>query len=749
MRLTVAVAALCLVQSLVQSFKPLRVSIVGHEAVSTRTLKLEKSRCLSPTRLFLSENGAGLIVKEKVDADFVRTWYLKKFNQRPDVNIHDGAACGMPELLSEIWKSVLVSVRVMEKDQDMAQYKALTVFPDMAGSLDITDSEILASIESMVEGIDEAQPSLLLQPNFKRELRCHVLPASERNEKPLLVLEVDTRREYKPTPDFSDIDDFVPSVEDALNNDIEDFPFPTVYDFISEINRPPDAATMSELKFNYKIYDFKYDLTAMAKKKNPQDVVDNINCKLTRLAKWRAILEKANEAQTDAFSDTLTWSQEVKLKYQSLKAIAATDTKMALDTQYDKRKVFVNIIDQWSDRLKRSFKFTFYQSSREPENFNEAVMNSQWRNDFAKTVKLLAKAPFMDFEGPDFEPGVVQPMFADDRVLLWDSNYKVDVALSEIFAWIDHIDKAKKIAGQPTIGLIKQHTYSRGMITERVLTDTFKGLTEWLSGTVDKKYEVPEWQTDPEEYAKTHHNVFKTGVAGVNRISREKSLKELSGVKEMFQDAFTSGKEIVEWWTSIVRNLDKSSDMEAIANDRTDPWSGIIEDVITDPGAADATESVSVKAAQEMAEKNVKMWRASYKDVVLTAEEIESYLKWKTAPSTLQFEEFASLLQEQSALGGETISITFDVPTDSFLFVAPRYFRGIGMDEELSAFTEYSRLVQKTIESPSFLQLSGLAAKDMHLRITSLHPLMLTETGSPDYGRRAPHPSLLFEVVAN
>ena len=143
----------------------------------------------------------------------------------------------------------------------------------------------------------------------------------------------------------------------------------------------------------------------MAKKKNPQDVVDNINCKLTRLAKWRAILEKANKSQTDAFSDTLTWSQEVKLKYQSLKAVATTDTKNALDTQYDRRKVFMNIIDQWSDRLKR-FKFTFHQSSREPENFNEAIMNSMWRNDLLGIINLLAKTPFMDFEGPNFEPGL-------------------------------------------------------------------------------------------------------------------------------------------------------------------------------------------------------------------------------------------------------------------------------------------------------------------------------------------------------
>ena len=101
-----------------------------------------------------------------------------------------------------------------------------------------------------------------------------------------------------------------------MNNDIEDFPFPTVYDFISEINRLPDPATMAELEFTYKIYDFKYDLNAMAKKKNPQDVVNNINCKLTRLASGSACW-KTLARLVDAFSDTLGWSEKVKLKYQA------------------------------------------------------------------------------------------------------------------------------------------------------------------------------------------------------------------------------------------------------------------------------------------------------------------------------------------------------------------------------------------------------------------------------------------------
>ncbi len=568
----------------------------------------------------------------------------------------------------------------MEKDQELADYLSLTVFTGLEA--DIGDANMLQSIESAVADINESQSSMLLQPNFKRTLTCRVLPPSERTAKPVLILEVDTKREFSPTPDFSDIDDFTPSTEDTLNNDIEDFPFPTVYDFISEINRPPDPATMAELEFTYKIYDFKYDLNAMAKKKNPQDVVNNINCKLTRLAKWKRVLEDSGKDEVDAFSDTLGWSEKVKLKYQSLKAIAATDTKKALDTQYDKRVVFLNIIDQWSDRLKRSFKFTYFQSHREPENFNEAILNSEWRKDFVKTVNLLAKAPFMDFEGPDFEPGKIQPLFADDRMLLWESNYPVDVALAEMISWQRYTDKAKTIAGVPLLGEFGQHTYSRGLITERVLADTYAGLSKWLTGSEAEELH----QTTPKDTSgptMDHHEAFKSGMEGINKLSRERSTNELKAVKELFRDDFDTSKKIVDWWTEIVRNFDKAADMEAVAKDRTEPWSAIIDDVVTDPTAFEATQEVSIADAQKQAEENIEQWKTSYKKVVTTAEEVKANLKWEEGFEHDDVLADCATMRKNGGLGGETVTINFENNTDTFLFVAPRYFRGIGMDEEL------------------------------------------------------------------
>jgi hypothetical protein len=67
------------------------------------------------------------------------------------------------------------------------------------------------------------------------------------------------------------------------SNKIPGFPFRTVFDFISEIKRPPDDAVMANLRYSFKVADFKYDLTSKKAKGNPQEILDGINSQLTRL----------------------------------------------------------------------------------------------------------------------------------------------------------------------------------------------------------------------------------------------------------------------------------------------------------------------------------------------------------------------------------------------------------------------------------------------------------------------------------
>ena len=65
----------------------------------------------------------------------------------------------------------------------------------------------------------------------------------------------------------------------------------------------------------------------------------------------------------DMFLNTKDWGEQIKTKYASMVVQARTDAKLAMDSQYDKRRVFVRIIDEWMLRIKQSFKF-IYESKR-------------------------------------------------------------------------------------------------------------------------------------------------------------------------------------------------------------------------------------------------------------------------------------------------------------------------------------------------------------------------------------------------
>merc|ERR1711991_293916 len=110
----------------------------------------------------------------------------------------------------------------------------------------------------------------------------------------------------------------------------------------------------------------------------------------------------------------------------------------------------------------------------------------------------------------------------------------------------------------------------------------------------------------------------------------------------------------------------------------------------TDPTAFEATQEVSIADAQKQAEENIEQWKTSYKKVVTTAEEVKANLKWEEGFEHDDVLADCATMRKNGGLGGETVTINFENNTDTFLFVAPRYFRGIGMDEELSAFLEYA-----------------------------------------------------------
>lgn len=71
---------------------------------------------------------------------------------------------------------------------------------------------------------------------------CHNNTQCNHNSIPFIASPLHRSGQYM---DLEDLELYVPPVEDALTNDIENFPFPTIFDFISEINRPVDPFTMS------------------------------------------------------------------------------------------------------------------------------------------------------------------------------------------------------------------------------------------------------------------------------------------------------------------------------------------------------------------------------------------------------------------------------------------------------------------------------------------------------------------------
>jgi hypothetical protein len=178
----------------------------------------------------------------------LRKWYFLNNNKRPDVYIED--ASSIPQLISEVLKAVLISFRVLEKDKDMRDHTILMAFPNL---YDASADKVLV-IKDALSQIERNMnvSSALFQPNLARIIDLHIPKLSSSYSSSLLV-SIQTFRTISPDVQLSDFDEYTPSVEEIITNDIPDFPFPTIYDFISEINRPPDPITIANMRFKFSI----------------------------------------------------------------------------------------------------------------------------------------------------------------------------------------------------------------------------------------------------------------------------------------------------------------------------------------------------------------------------------------------------------------------------------------------------------------------------------------------------------------
>jgi len=674
--------------------------------------------------------------------------------KRSEVYAADDAS-SLPELVAEVWKAILVSIRVLELDEDMKEYVSVSSFPGIQAS-----PETVSTVTNIINNLSEqmiSEASPLFQDAFARSIKTLVGPSD------ILLVSVETSRRKSRMFEYDDVDSYTPTPDEMLNNEIPDFPFPTVYDFISEINRPADPnQAIQELRFNFRVKDLKYDLEKMKKKKkNPQEIVDSINTKLTRLANWKDVLLKDDETMPDPFAQSAEWGERIKLKYQSLKALAS-DPKKALDTQYDKRKTFIKIIDQWSDRLKRSFKYV-YQSQREYEDFATPILRSKWRNEIVNASKLFSQTAFLDMKGPHFEIGNPAPVFDPERYFLWESDYPAAVAMFEMMSWFESMEYLLPSIG----GSIRQHTYSRGLITERVLADFWMGIAQWVmtvkgistpishghSATslldvvaAKDKTLVPSRTTLDDN--RDHTEIFTESLHALNDFSRESSAIEMKPVKEMYRDYFFLGKELVDWWTTLVRDMDLVEDISiACAKRGNQAWSDIMADTVYQE-LEDETKVDDDPGKQAYAEQSIGKWNKLY-PIMKQAEAIASRLPWNAiGGDDSSVPDMQSILKDVWKDNGikfdnETVSVALEPGNDgnSYLFVAPRYFRGIGLDEELSAFIEFTDIVEK--------QMSAVF-NDLGIRyeLTILHPQLIDRKDgvTPLFASRSPHPAILVTL---
>jgi hypothetical protein len=214
----------------------------------------------------------------------------------------------------------------------------------------------------------------------------------------------------------------------------------------------------------------------------------------------------------------------------------------------------------------------------------------------------------------------------------------------------------------------------------------------------------------------------------------------------MYRSWFQAGKDMTEWWTTLVRNLDLVQEMSKAAEERTGPWSNLMNDIIlSEVKKGELMGSDASKFTEDM-DAHAEIWKG-YKPVMQNAEKIEAALPWRGVPPQLITSEGLTRIGRLANFKGETVHVDLVAPEPAsaagYMLVLPRYFRGIGLDEELSAFLEFCRIVARDAK---LLAADSLGPRET-LEVIPLHPLMVNQKGFPDHARRAPHPAVVFRIV--
>ena len=150
----------------------LKFSIVN---LDTKTCSKVLPPSFSKLSGYYQDSGVDELI-ETPTSDDIRKWFLRNHNRRPEVYI--SKATSKLSVMTDAWKAVLISLRVLESDRNVRDHTTVFAFPDLKVSGNhesiIADFSIIADIIEK----DLNQSVALFQPSFARRVEFYVQPSS-------------------------------------------------------------------------------------------------------------------------------------------------------------------------------------------------------------------------------------------------------------------------------------------------------------------------------------------------------------------------------------------------------------------------------------------------------------------------------------------------------------------------------------------------------------------------------------------
>ena len=218
----------------------------------------------------ISRIGSNSLLLDKTEEliQFTKKWIFLNKNYRSEVSLSN--SINSEEILTDLWKSIVISRNILENDITIEDHNIVLCFPNLLIP-ETSKNEILKKYSNIIHSLKQHfDTNNILFQKYERTLDIQIISTDQLSLYEtinLLTIEIKTHKinseniNYDLTDWDNNLDDI--KLEHELNyttNEFNNFPFPTVFDFINEINRPIDFNSKKLNTYNYCVKDLKYDL---------------------------------------------------------------------------------------------------------------------------------------------------------------------------------------------------------------------------------------------------------------------------------------------------------------------------------------------------------------------------------------------------------------------------------------------------------------------------------------------------------